>query len=109
MQGYGQHPLGPAHHAARRLADHVPLEAGRLALFEAGRGAAASAFATPAAEVSVAPAAPVAGAPATLLPTLPRPASQPGSRLRTALLGGTGIATLAGRPRKTAGRRPLGP
>ncbi len=40
MAGYGQHPLGPAHAAAPRLADFIGAEAGRAALREAAREAA---------------------------------------------------------------------
>ncbi len=43
MAGYGQHPLGPAHAAAPRLADFIGAEAGRAALREAAREAAAAA------------------------------------------------------------------
>ena len=43
MAGYGQHPLGPAHAAAPRLADFIGAEAGRSALREAAREAAEAA------------------------------------------------------------------
>ena len=36
MAGYGQHPLGPAHAAAPRLADFIGAEAGRSALARGG-------------------------------------------------------------------------
>ena len=56
MAGYGQHPLGPAHAAAPRLADFIGAEAGRAALREAAREAAEAAPETPAAPSEPAPA-----------------------------------------------------
>src|SRR6185312_13639991 len=32
MQNYGQHPLGPAHYASRRLVDFLPAQAGEAIL-----------------------------------------------------------------------------
>ncbi len=49
MAGYGQHPLGPAHAAAPRLADFIGAEAGRAALREAAREAAEATPEAPAA------------------------------------------------------------
>ncbi len=58
MAGYGQHPLGPAHAAAPRLADFIGAEAGRAALREAARETAVAAEA-PAAPSEPAPVAEV--------------------------------------------------
>ncbi len=57
MAGYGQHPLGPAHAAAPRLADFIGAEAGRAALREAAREAAAATPEAPVAPSEPAPAA----------------------------------------------------
>ncbi len=64
MAGYGQHPLGPAHAAAPRLADFIGAEAGRAALREAAREAAAAS--EPVAETPVAPSEPAPAAEAEL-------------------------------------------
>ncbi len=78
MAGYGQHPLGPAHAAAPRLADFIGAEAGRAALREAARNAEKAA--------PEAPAAPSEPASATELPALSwsasgEPIAPPGYRI----------------------------
>ncbi len=89
MAGYGQHPLGPAHAAAPRLADFIGAEAGRAALREAAREAAED-------EIPVAPAPatdkPAAAAPVTVL----RPARLRADPLRARLLGGTSLRAAVG-------------
>ncbi len=104
MAGYGQHPLGPAHAAAPRLADFIGAEAGRSALREAAREAAAAETDVPAAPASATDKAPAAAV-TVLRPARPRP-----DPLRARLLGGTSLgAAVEPSEKRTAGRRPLGP
>ncbi len=80
MAGYGQHPLGPAHAAAPRLADFIGAEAGRAALREAAREAAAAAPETPVAPSEPAPAA-AAELPALSWSASGEPIAPPGYRV----------------------------
>ncbi len=80
MAGYGQHPLGPAHAAAPRLADFIGAEAGRAALREAAREAAAAAPEAPAAPSEPAPAA-EAELPALSWSASGEPIAPPGYRI----------------------------
>ncbi len=81
MAGYGQHPLGPAHAAAPRLADFIGAEAGRAALREAAREAAAAVPRRPSPRASPLP-------PPSLFPPCPGPPrASPSHRPATASSG----------------------
>jgi hypothetical protein len=54
MQGYGQHPLGPAHYASRRLVDFLPAQTGEAILISDEVEAEAPVTEPPAAEAPVA-------------------------------------------------------
>src|SRR6185312_10566411 len=54
MQNYGQHPLGPAHYASRRLVDFLPAQTGEAILIGDEVEIEATATEPPAAEASVA-------------------------------------------------------
>jgi hypothetical protein len=53
MQGYGQHPLGPAHYASRRLVDFLPAQAGEAILISDEVEAEAIVTEPPAAEAPI--------------------------------------------------------
>ena len=112
MAGYGQHPLGPAHAAAPRLADFIGAEAGRAALREAAREAAEAA---PEAPVAASEPAPV-GAAAEPMSAMARfTRDNPAWAWYFTTLETMRRAELAAseaepdRPRKVAGQKPLGP
>jgi hypothetical protein len=54
MQGYGQHPLGPAHYASRRLVDFLPAQAGEAILIRDEVEAEATVSEPPTAEAPMA-------------------------------------------------------
>jgi hypothetical protein len=112
MVGMGQHPLGPAHAAAPRLADFIGAEAGRAALREAAREAAeaeAPVAEAPLPEPMAKKPAQASDAAAILAAALPGAGQPVRHRLRSELLGGASIPLSIVRVRRTAGKKPLGP